>query len=86
MPRPWASTTNVYVPPEDHVWVFDRCEDKGCAGSSVAPISGIVRRRLSDENFGAGLIVSGRARILGFSPIGSYPVETAMSGWSLAGR
>ena len=37
MPRPWASTNNVYVDPEDHVWVFDRCEDKSCAGSSVAP-------------------------------------------------
>lgn len=57
MPRPWASTNNVYVSPEDHVWVFDRCEDKGCAGSSVAPISGTLSRRLGDENFGAGMFV-----------------------------
>jgi hypothetical protein len=29
--------TTSNVDPEDHVWVFDRCEDKGCAGSSLAP-------------------------------------------------
>jgi len=38
MPRPWAPTNNVFVDGKDHVWVFDRCEDKGCLGSSVAPI------------------------------------------------
>jgi hypothetical protein len=53
--------TTSNVDPEDHVWVFDRCEDKGCAGSSLAPISATLRRRL----LGAGMFVappSGRTR------------------------
>ncbi len=38
MSRPWAQTNNVFVDPKDNVWVFDRCQDGGCAGSTVAPI------------------------------------------------
>ena len=38
LPRPLAPTNNVYVDAKDNAWVFDRCEDKGCAASSVAPI------------------------------------------------
>src|SRR5436190_682032 len=36
--RPWAPTNNVFVDAKDNVWVFDRCEDAGCAASKEAPI------------------------------------------------
>jgi len=57
MPRPWASSNNVYVDAEDHIWVFDRCEDKGCAGSSVAPIWELSADGKAMKNFGAGMFV-----------------------------
>ena len=57
MPRPWASSNNVYVDAEDHIWVFDRCEDKGCAGSSVAPIWELSADGKVMKNFGAGMFV-----------------------------
>lgn len=57
MPRPWASTNNVYVDAKDNVWVFDRCEDKGCAGSNVAPIWELSSDGKVLKNFGAGMFV-----------------------------
>jgi sugar lactone lactonase YvrE len=57
MPRPWASTNNVYVDAKDNVWVFDRCEDKGCAASSVPPIWELSRDGKVMKNFGAGMFV-----------------------------
>src|SRR2546427_12439314 len=53
-PRPWAQTNNVYVDAKDRVWVFDRCEDKGCSGSSVAPIWELSPDGKVMKNFGAG--------------------------------
>jgi sugar lactone lactonase YvrE len=55
-PRPWAATNNVFVDPKDNVWVFDRCEDKGCAGSSVAPIWELSPDGKVLKNFGAGYV------------------------------
>ena len=57
MPRPWAMTNNVYVDAKDNVWVFDRCEDKGCAGSSVAPIWELSPNGKTVKNFGASMFV-----------------------------
>src|SRR6266852_595396 len=57
MPRPWAATNNVNVDAKDNVWVFDRCEDKGCAGSSVAPIWQLSSDGKVMKNFGAGMFV-----------------------------
>src|SRR6202166_3722709 len=57
MPRPWAATNNVFVDAKDNVWVFDRCEDKGCAGSSVAPIWELSPDGRVMKNFGAGMFV-----------------------------
>ena len=54
MPRPWAATNNVYVDARDNVWVFDRCEDAGCAGSSVAPIWELSPDGKVMKNFGGG--------------------------------
>ena len=55
-PRPWAATNNVFVDAKDNVWVFDRCEDKGCAGSSVAPIWELSSDGKVMKNFGAGFV------------------------------
>ena len=55
-PRPWAATNNVFVDTKDNVWVFDRCEDKGCAGSSVAPIWELSPDGKVMKNFGAGFV------------------------------
>lgn len=57
MPRPWASTNNVYVDARDNVWVFDRCEDAGCVGSSLAPIWELSSDGKVLKNFGAGMFV-----------------------------
>ena len=57
MPRPWAPTNNVFVDAKDNVWVFDRCEDKGCPGSSVAPIWELSPEGKVLKNFGAGMFV-----------------------------
>jgi len=51
----FASTNNVTVDAKDNVWVFDRCEDKGCAGSSVAPIWELSPDGKVLKNFGAGM-------------------------------
>ena len=56
MPRPWAATNNVAVDAKDNVWVFDRCEDKGCAGSTVAPIWELSPDGKVMKNFGAGYV------------------------------
>src|ERR1700693_4590235 len=57
MPRPWAPTNNVFVDAKDNVWVFDRCEDKGCVGSSVAPIWELSSDGKVMKNFGGGMFV-----------------------------
>jgi streptogramin lyase len=57
LPRPFAPTNNVYVDAKDNVWVFDRCGDKGCAGSNVAPIWELSPDGNMMKNFGAGMFV-----------------------------
>ena len=57
LPRPWAMTNNVFVDAKNNIWVFDRCEDKGCAGSSVAPIWELSPDGKVMKNFGAGMFV-----------------------------
>ncbi len=55
--RPWAPTNNVFVDAKDNVWVFDRCEDAGCAASKVAPIWELSPEGKVLKNFGAGMFV-----------------------------
>ena len=55
--RPWAQTNNVFVDPKDNVWVFDRCEDGGCASSHVAPIWQLSSDGKVLKNFGAGMFI-----------------------------
>jgi len=56
-PRPWAQTNNVSVDARDNVWVFDRCEDGGCAASKVPPIWELSSDGKVLKNFGAGMFV-----------------------------
>src|ERR1700686_1024763 len=56
-PRSWAPTNNVFVDAKDNVWVFDRCEDKGCVGSIVAPIWELSPKGEVLKNFGAGMFI-----------------------------
>jgi sugar lactone lactonase YvrE len=55
--RPLAPTNNVYVDAKDNVWVFDRCGDRGCAGSDASPIWEIAPDGHVLKNFGARLFV-----------------------------
>src|SRR6516162_10019381 len=55
--RPLAPTNNVYVDAKDNIWVFDRCGEKGCAGSNVAPIWELSPDGKVLKNFGAGRFV-----------------------------
>jgi hypothetical protein len=55
--RPWAPTNNVFVDGKDNIWVMDRCEAKGCVGSSGAPIWELSADGKATKNFGAGLFV-----------------------------
>jgi hypothetical protein len=55
MPRHWAATNNVYVDGNDHIWVMDRCEPKGCVGSNESPIWELSADGKSMKNFGAGI-------------------------------
>ena len=55
--RPWAQTNNVFVDAKDNVWVFDRCEDGGCAGSRVAPIWQLSPDGKVLKNFGGGMFI-----------------------------
>ena len=56
-PRPWAPTNNVFVDSKDNVWVFDRCEDKGCLESKMSPIWELSSSGKVLKNFGAGMFV-----------------------------
>src|SRR5579863_2504524 len=55
MPRSWAPTNNVFVDAKDNVWVMDRCDDKGCLGSSNSPIWELSADGKVLKNFGGGL-------------------------------
>ncbi len=55
IPRPWAPTNNVFVDGKDNLWIMDRCEDKGCAGSHESPIWELSSDGKVVKNFGAGL-------------------------------
>jgi len=55
--RPLAGTNTVSVDAKDNIWVADRCEDKGCAGSAMAPIWEISPEGKVLRNLGAGMFV-----------------------------
>ena len=57
MPRPWAHPLAVTVDAKDDLWAFDRCEETGCAGSTVSPIFELGPDGKTIRNFGAGIFV-----------------------------
>ena len=57
-PRPLAPTNAVTVDSQDHVWIFDRCSDKGCSASEESPIFEIGPDGKTMKNFGAGQFAS----------------------------
>ena len=56
-PRPLAATNNIFVDAKDNVWVFDRCENQGCAESKMAPIWEFSPSGEVIKNFGDGMFV-----------------------------
>ena len=55
--RSWGSTSAVDVDGSGNVWVFERCGDNSCAGSSLAPILKFDASGRFVQSFGAGLFV-----------------------------
>jgi hypothetical protein len=56
-PRPWSHPLAVTVDTKDNLWVFDRCEEAGCAASKASPIFELSADGKGMKNFGAGLFV-----------------------------
>jgi len=55
--RTWGSTSAVDVDRSGNVWVFERCGDNSCAGSSLAPVLKFDPSGRLAQSFGAGLFV-----------------------------
>ena len=56
--RQWVGMNTINVDRENHVWVFDRCGDKGCkAQPNMAPIYELDTSGKVLRNFGAGLFI-----------------------------
>jgi streptogramin lyase len=55
--RKWGSTSAVDVDRDGNIWVFERCGDRNCAGSNLAPIFKFDRSGKAVKWFGAGMFV-----------------------------
>jgi streptogramin lyase len=55
--RKWGSTSAVDVDRDGNIWVFERCGDRSCAGSNLAPIFKFDRSGKAVKWFGAGMFV-----------------------------
>ena len=55
--RPWGSTSALDVDREGNVWVFERCGENTCAGSTLAPVLEFDSSGRLLRSFGAGLFV-----------------------------
>src|SRR4029077_496220 len=56
-PRHWAHPLALAVDARDNLWVFDRCEEAGCAGSKAAPIFKLSPAGSTTMNIGAGRFI-----------------------------
>lgn len=56
--RTLAAMSAIGVDSRDHVWLADRCEAKGCAESTLAPIFEFDASGKFVKSFGAGLFVA----------------------------
>ena len=55
--RKWGSTSAVDVDRDGNIWAFERCGDRSCAGSDLAPIFKFDRSGKAVKWFGAGMFV-----------------------------
>lgn len=55
--RKWGSTSAVDVDRDGNIWVFERCGERTCAGSNLAPIFKFDRSGKPVKSFGAGMFV-----------------------------
>ena len=55
--RKWGSTSGVDVDREGNIWAFERCGERTCAGSNLAPIFKFDRSGKPVKSFGAGMFV-----------------------------
>jgi hypothetical protein len=55
--RSWGSTSAIDVDGSGNVWVFERCGDNSCAGSSLEPVLKFAASGRFVQGFGAGLFV-----------------------------
>ena len=55
--RKWGSTSAVDVDRDGNIWVFERCGDRSCAESNLAPIFKFDRSGKAVKWFGAGMFV-----------------------------
>ena len=55
--RKWGSTSGVDVDRDGNIWVFERCGERTCAGSNLAPIFKFDRSGNPVKSFGAGMFV-----------------------------
>ena len=55
--RKWGSTSGVDVDRDGNIWVFERCGDRTCADSNLAPIFKFDRSGKPVKSFGAGMFV-----------------------------
>ena len=55
--RKWGSTSGVDVDRDGNIWVFERCGERTCAGSNLAPIFKFDRSGKPVKSFGAGMFV-----------------------------
>jgi sugar lactone lactonase YvrE len=55
--RTWGSTSAIDVDDSGNVWVFERCGDNSCAGSSLEPVLKFDASGRFVQSFGAGLFV-----------------------------
>jgi hypothetical protein len=56
-PRPWSHPLAAAVDTHDNLWIFDRCEEAGCAASKIAPIFELGPDGKTKANFGGGQFV-----------------------------
>src|SRR5579863_6317319 len=55
--RTMGSTSSVFVAPNGHIWVADRCGVNSCAGSNLAPVMEFDPSGKLLKSFGAGMFV-----------------------------
>jgi len=90
-PRPWSHPLAVTVDSNDHLWVFDRCEEAGCTNSKASPVfelgadgKGVIVSQVVPFPWDASLQVVADYQAA-IKPAGGEPDFVTLEGY-LAGR